>query len=183
MRALITSALLLLSPAAQLQGQTCGVTPRTTVADSGLGGLAIGAPLQTVQALCRVVRDTVQNNDDYVEMERVLYVDLGRDTVVVAIRDSRIDRIDILSSRFRTPDSLSVGMTLRQLLRKPGVTAAASEASIQADVPGHCGLGVELSGRGPSKEDPEYTNAELRRWPATITVTKLSIYGCRRGEC
>jgi len=176
-------AVVLLTAAANTQtnAQSCGVTARTMVTDSGIGALIIGTPVQVVRAQCRVLADTVVNNDDFVERERVLYVELGQDTVVVAVQNGRIDRIDIWKPVFRTTDSLFAGMSLRQLLRKRGVTAAASEASIQADVPGHCGLGVELSGAGPSKEEFVYTNADLRQWPASITVRKLWIYGCRRG--
>ena len=181
MRTLALTLLLAATGSSQSSGQDCGITLRSMVTDSGIGTLIIGTPVRVVQTECRVVRDTVVNNDDLVEMERVLYVDLGRDTVVVAVWNEKIDRIDIFRGVFRTPDSLFAGMPLRQLLRKRGVTAAASEASIQADVPGHCGLGVELSGGGPSKDEFEYTNDELRRWPPSITVRKLWIYRCRNG--
>jgi hypothetical protein len=182
MRALFSAIILLATFGRLATGQACGITVRTLVTDSGIGALRIGMPVALVRSQCRVVRDTIQTNDDYVESERVLYVDLGRDTVMAAVRDDRIDRIDIDGPVFHTADSLFAGMSLRRLLRKPGVTAAAGEASIQADVPGHCGLGVELSGAGPSKDEFEYTNDELRRWPPTIRVKKLWIYRCRMAE-
>ena len=182
MRALLSTIILFATFGRPGTSQACGIIDRTLITDSGIGALRIGMPVALVRSQCRVVRDTIQVNDDYVELERVLYVDLGRDTAMAAVRDDRIGRIDIDGPAFHTADSLFAGMSLRRLLRKRGVTAAASEASIQADVPGHCGLGVELTGAGPSKHELEYTNDELRRWPPTIRVKRLSIYECRKAE-
>lgn len=150
-----------------------------TVRDSGVAGLRLGMTVQAVRSACRVVRDTVQNNDDYVEDERVLVVVSGSDTIVAAVKDDLVARLDILTPGFRTADSLGVGSTLRRLLRLPRLQASVGEASIFAHAPAHCGVSFVLSrGEGNTEDTP--INAErLRHWSQDIHVVKMWVEGCR----
>jgi hypothetical protein len=163
--------------------RACGVGPTTFLTDSGIGKLRVGVSRAEIIRLCRVIRDTMVVNDDYVEMERVLVIDLGRDTVIAALgADTSISRIDVAHSRFRTRDGLRVGTSLRSLLNRWGLSAGIGEAAVQASVAAHCGLTLVLSGKGGGQQGDEFTRDQLAHWPRRIHVKRILVHGCRSGN-
>ena len=158
---------------------SCAVGPGTFISDSGVGKLRIGLTDAAVLRICHVIADTMITNDDYVEMERVLFVDMGCDTVIAALgADSTIDRIDVRSPVLRTRDGLRVGLRLRDLLRSRAATAGIGEASVFLHLPSHCGLAFTLSD-GEGVQGEEFTYDQIRRWNPDIRVTRIAIRGCR----
>jgi len=162
---------------------SCGIGPTTFLTDSGIGKLRVGVSRAEITRLCRVIRDTMVVNDDYAEMERVLVIDLGRDTVIAALGvDTTISRIDVAHSRFRTRDGLRVGTSLRSLLNRRGLLAGIGEAAVQASVAAHCGLTLVLSGKGGGQQGEEFTRDQLTKWPRGIYVKRILVHGCRSGN-
>ena len=143
----------------------------------------MGVSRAEITRLCRVIRDTMVVNDDYVEMERVLVIDLGSDTVIAALgADTSISRIDVAHSRFRTRDGLRVGTSLQSLLNRRGLSAGIGEATVQASVAAHCGLTLVLSGKGGGQQGDEFTRDQLAHWPRSIHVKRILVHGCRSGN-
>ncbi len=162
---------------------SCGVGPTTVLSDSGIGKLRVGVSRAEISRLCRVIKDTIVASDDYVEMERALVIDLGRDTVVAVWGlDSTINRIDVDRDRFRTRDGLHVGISLRSLMNRPGLSAGIGETSVWASVTAHCGITMVLSGTGEGAQGDEFTRDQLAKWPPSIYVTTIVIHGCRNGS-
>ena len=176
----LAGILLAAVPPVQAQvGRACAGGPSTFVTDSGVGGLRLGLSRADATRFCRVISDTMVPNDDYMEMEHVLVIDLGSDTVIAALGpDATISRIDILRPTFRTRDGLRVGMTLRQLLSRRGLAAGIGEATVQANVPEHCGLSLVLSEKGAGEQGDDLTSEQLAQWKPDIRVTKILIRGC-----
>ncbi len=180
MRIAAAVSLLLAFVAPDGRAQDCWPRQGAVVTDSGLGVLSIGLTVTEVKQRCRVLRDTLRNNWDYAEAQRALSVVVGADTVIAWAPSGTVSLIDISSPSLRTRESLGVGTRLRTLLRRRGVTGATGEASTYASLASHCGLAFVLSGGGRQEDGAEYTAAEMRTWPASITVTKVQIFGCRR---
>ena len=124
---------------------------------------------------------------DYAELQRVLVVNLGLDTVVVKgsvdPTDSdqtgqRIAAITITRPILQTADSLKVGMTLRELQRRRGLSGGVSEASTWLSVPNHCGIGLAISNSGPFEHGADMNARDLRRISDTTTIVRMVVNGC-----
>src|SRR5436190_4649979 len=176
----LATALVLLSPLAPpSQAHSCGVTPSVSVNDSGVGALRLGLTIAQVLARCAVVRDTTLPNWDFVEPERVLFVQLGSDTVQAALdTNGRVVRIYVDGRKLRTIDGLGVGTKLRALA-KPGATGAASEATFGVTLREHCGLRFAVAGVQGVEQGAELDDLSLRSLPPGPTVTRVEISGCR----
>jgi hypothetical protein len=150
------------------------------VTDSGVGALRLGLSVATVRERCIVYADTSLVNHDFVEMERVLLVRIGRDTIRAAVsHDGVIDRIDVDTPHLQTRDGVRVGRTLRSLLNRR-VTGGVSEATVGIALPGHCGLRFVLAGEPSDLEQGrDLAYQDLRRFPVTTRVARIQIVGCR----
>ena len=166
---------------------SCVVRTNTVVRDSSVGPLALGTLFKDVLSRCRVIRDTVVPNYDFAEVQRVLIVDLGLDTVTVGGSVSplnsdqtgqRIARIYVDRPILLTKDSLRVGMTLRELRRYRGLSGGVSEASTWLSVPGHCGIGLAISNSGPFEHGADMDSRALLRIADTTHVVRLEVSGC-----
>jgi hypothetical protein len=165
----------------------CTVRTRAVVSDSSVGPLVLGMTFSEVKSRCQVVRDTVLPDYDYAEVQRVLVVNIGLDTVAakgsVSPLDSdqtgqRIAAISITRPILRTSDWLRVGMTLRQLRRRRGLSGGVSEASTWLMVPNHCGIGLAISNSGPFEHGADLNARDLRRIADTTTVVLMRVDGC-----
>jgi hypothetical protein len=166
------------SSAAAQQPRRSGPVP--VISDSGVGQLRLGMSVEAVTARLVVLADTSLVNLDRVEMERVLLVRIGRDTVRAAITDEgRVDRIDIDTPHLQTRDGVRVGRSLRSLL-SPRVRGGVSEATVGITLPGHCGLSLLLSAAPDNLEQgQELAFADLRRFPSRTRVARIEINGCQ----
>ena len=113
----------------------CAVRKAAVVRDSSVGPIKLGMAFSDIKRSCKVIRDTVLPDYDYAELQRVLVIDLGLDTVLVKGSVSPLDSnqtnqrvvsITIAGPRLRTLDSLRVGMTLRELRRRRGLRGGVS---------------------------------------------------------
>jgi hypothetical protein len=164
-------------------GESCLAKSDAAITDSAVGLLRIGMPAKEVGQRCHVVRDTVTVNDDYVEVERALWVVVGMDTVRAWVPRDSITSIEVLSDGLSTQDSLRVGLTLAQLRGIKGLSAVSGEATTWINVPRHCGVGLVISGApGMDRADVPATEKEIRSWPDSIRVTGIEVSGCRDSD-
>ena len=171
--------LLVLALNSDLQAKPCGARPAITVTDSGIATLHIGFTVEQVRARCTVVKDTTLPNWDVVEVERVLFVVVGRDTVHAAIDNTgHVARLDVDSPNLRTVEGFGVGTSIRALA-KPGSRGGASEATFGVTLRGHCGLRFVFGGVSGLDQGAQLDARQLRTLGLKPRVTRIEIWPCR----
>jgi hypothetical protein len=152
---------------------------RAAITDSAVGALHLGMTAAEVRTRCRVLRDTIMLNGDYVENQRAMLVLVGADTVRAWLPEDSINEIDVLGDRLQTEDSLHVRMMLRDLRAIRGLTAVSGEASTWLQVPRHCGIGLVVANApGMGEDGGEANEAAVRSWPDTIKVRAIRVSRC-----
>jgi hypothetical protein len=151
---------------------SCGVIGVPPLTGEGIGDLRIGATVSSVKRKCRVLRDTVVLASEGMK-ERVLYVDLRRDTVRAYVNDDKIWRVHLNGSLFRTADSLGVGTTVGTVRDRPGLEAITGEGFTFFTIPEHCGISFRLGGIAPG--------TKLSRIPNSTRVVEVLMFGCKVG--
>ena len=171
--------LLVLALNSALQAKPCGARQLSLVSDSGIATLQIGLTVEQVRARCTVVKDTTLPNWDFVEVERVLFIVVGRDTVHAAIDNTgHVARLDVDSPHLRTAEGFGVGTSIRALA-KPGSTGGASEATFGVTLRGHCGLRFIIGGVSGLDQGTELNARQLRSLGLRPRVTRIEIWPCR----
>ena len=145
---------------------------------TGLGALRIGATVDSVQRVCAVVRDTTEIRAEGIP-SRILSIAVGVDTVEAEIVSGRIWRIALHRARFRTADSLGVGVPIGRLLSLRGIHGMTGEGALYLASPTHCGLSFRITDPGLDSLPSDWTTAALKRLPATSVVTEVLIVGCQ----
>lgn len=144
---------------------------------AGLGALRIGATLDSVRRSCRVVRDTTEMRGEGLPV-RILSVVIMGDTIEAEVDSGRIWRIAVRSARFRTADSLGVGVPIGRLLAIPGIRGFTGEGTLYLVSPRHCGLSFRVT--DPKRAlRADWTLSLLQRLPSTSVVTQVLILGCK----
>lgn len=144
---------------------------------SGVGALRIGVTVDSLRRVCRVVRDTTELRAEGLPT-RVVAVASRGDTLEVEIDSGRVWRIAMTGPRFRTADSLGVGVPIARLLDIPGVRGLTGEGALYLVSPAHCGLSFRATDpKGALRAD--WTLPLLRGLPATSVVTSVLILGCK----
>lgn len=162
--------------------QTCGVDGKTTLSGAGVGDLQIGRTVADVRRLCTVLRDTTILGGEALP-ERVLQVLTSRDTLDATLQDERVWRIEVDRPSLRTTDSLGVGAKLADLLKALGATGAEGEGVLYVMLPLHCGLSFRLRTELAANQHREHWTAnDLRRLPASSTVSQVLVSGCQSAK-
>ena len=163
----------------QAPGTGCSGSSRTIVTDSTVGPIRLGDTIRGVRGRCRIVRDTVQPNSDFVEPERVLSISVGGDTVQAVVDTAGVvTRIYVDAPRFRTADGLGVGTKLRTLAAR-GASGGQAESTFGVSLPRHCGLRFVIAGMQGVQQGDELDATHLRQQPTTASVKRIEIVGCR----
>ncbi len=152
--------------------RTCGVESATNLSGSGIGALRIGASVDAVRALCRVLRDTIALGLEALP-QRTLLVDLGADSVTAEVDENRIWRLEIVHSVFRTADSLGVGSLVGALRTRQGVQVATGENDVFLTLADACGLSFRLVGI------EAMTPPRLTAIADSVRVEEVLVVGCR----
>lgn len=145
---------------------------------TGVGALRIGATVDSVRRACAVVRDTTEIRAEGMPA-RILTVAFGADTVEAEVVDGHVWRITLSRARFRTADSLGVGVPIGRLLSLPGIHGMTGEGALYLASPVHCGLSFRITDPVLDSPPAEWTTAVLERLPATSVVTAVLIFGCQ----
>jgi hypothetical protein len=143
---------------------------------TGIGELRIGMTVDALQRSCPVVRDTIELRAEGTPA-RIVAVAAQGDTVEAEVEAGRVWRITITSPRFRTADSIGVGVSLDRLLALPGIQGLTGEGTLYLMSPARCGVSFRVTDPG-ERLRAEWTLPQLRRLPATTTVTRILIVGC-----
>lgn len=144
----------------------------------GIGDLSIGKTVGDVRSECGVVHDTTRLASEG-QLARILTVAV-RDLVEAEVVDGKVWRIEVVSARFRTPDSLGVGTPLSRLLELRNVRGITGEGQLFVVSPGHCGLSFRLSNNGSGARSQNWDRAALSRLPSATVVDKVLIVGCEK---
>lgn len=121
---------------------SCGVDARTALSGDGIGSLRVGAPVEDVARSCRILRDTTVLGTEG-QRERIILVDVGRDSIAAVVSADRIWRVHVQSPAFRTSDSLGVGTPVGAFRRR-GPQILIGEGNVFLRLPSHCGLSFRL---------------------------------------
>lgn len=165
--------------------QESAALPKTTTTScagpffdgDGIGALRIGATVDSVRRSCRVVRDTTEMRAEGLPV-RILAVAALGDTVEAEVDSGRVWRIAVTSARFRTTDSLGVGVPIGRLLAVPGIRGLTGEGTLYLVSPTHCGLSFRVT--NPQRAlRADWTLPLLKRLPATSVVTQVLVLGCK----
>jgi len=150
----------------------CGLGREPLLTGNGIGDLRIGATAEHVHKQCDVISDTTLQFGAEGMPERRIAVRLGPDTVEGTVVSDKVWRLEVLSPRFRTEDSLGVGSTAGQIRQQAVQYLGYGEGGPFVSLPKHCGLSFELAG----------VKGFARSWnqvPNTATVRKVLVLGCR----
>jgi hypothetical protein len=110
----------------------------------GVGVVRIGLPVDSLRALCPVVRDTTELRDEGMSAH-VIDVGIGAESVEAEIVDGRVWRIAVRSAGLRTSDSLGVGTSRAKVLALPGAHEISGEGRTYVVSPARCGLSFRVA--------------------------------------
>ena len=142
-----------LTDSGPVQAPICGVSRSTKLTDQGVGDLQIGRPVSEVKRLCNVVSDFNRSSPDG-QNQRVVTiqtidlhpgVDPGSEIIVAQVANDRISRIEILTARFTTSDSLGVDTPLTRIAHMRGAQFAPGEDGVYGFASEHCGLSFRFA--------------------------------------
>lgn len=150
-----------------------------TITGDGIGPIRIGAKVDSIKKMCGVLRDTTQLGGEGM-MERRVTIALPAGQLYAEIVDGRVWRLDIRSAGFRTTDSLGVGSSLAELLRRKEPKPAAGEGIVVVMLGDHCGMSFVLAGGFESGVFRKWTGDELAKLPASMKVERVLVFGCPR---
>lgn len=161
-------------------GAAAGVSPGTDcaathVTGDSVGPLRIGGTVAQVRARCPMARDTTVPGPEGQPSHRIAVV-MGGERVEGEVRNDRVWRVPVTSTRLRTADGLGVGTPLARLLELRDVRPAMGEG-LYVLSPAHCGLSFQLRNPGGSLP-PATTVEQLRGLPATTVVSRVLVTGC-----
>lgn len=135
--------------------------------------MRIGATEASVRERCVVVADTSLTLEGTAQL--AILVEVGSDTVLAEIVESRVWRIRVRSAGLRTADSVGVGTPARQLLAAPDAAVIWGEGDHFIVSPAYCGLSFQLAGL-PPRASP-WTTAEVRELPESVRVGQVLVVG------
>lgn len=142
----------------------------------GIGDLTIGKTVEAVRSECGVVRDTTRLATEG-QLARIITVS-APDLVNAEVVDGKVWRIEVVSPRFRTADSLGVGTPLSRLLHLRNARGITGEGQLFVVSPEHCGLSFRLSDNGSRSRSQNWDRATLSRLPSGTVVDKVLVFGC-----
>lgn len=149
-----------------------------TLRGEGIGKLEIGADIDSVNAYCRVVTDTLRPGSEGM-MERSITVAFPPTSVDATVVDGIVWRLAVESPDFRTPDGLGVGSKLPELLRLDRPKGMVGEGILVVVSPAHCGLSFVLTGGIPPLNLQNLDKNELSKLPRSTRVEKVFVVGCQ----
>ena len=144
------------------------------MSEDGLGLLRIGTTLDAIRGGCAIISERVTDSTGEAR------IDLGRDTAVVSLNKSAIQRITLTHQAYRTSDSLGVGTHISTLLRLRDATAITDRERLYAISPAYCGLRFMLLDPAPKSAASRTGRTALRRLSGETRTRELEIVGCAR---
>jgi hypothetical protein len=166
------------SPSARAPAAAARETP--TITGEGIGLVRIGLPKDSLAAVARVVRDTIETDIEGNPQE-VASVVIEGDTVRVEVSEGRVWRIRVAAPGLATADGVRVGAPVARLVTSGAVSGAAGEGKVYLLDPSRCGLSFGLSREAPLARAP-LDSAALLRLPPSTHVDQILAVGCSRPD-
>ena len=148
------------------------------IRNQSIGRLRIGMSIDSLKKQCLVVLDTILHGLEGMA-ERRATVAFPPNTVEAEIVDDRVWRIDVESPAFRTADSLGVGSSVADLLRRDNPDGGTGEGPFWLISRKHCGLSYQLSGALPAGPNRRWDRKALATLAAR-DVAKVIVWSCAR---
>ena len=161
-------------PAAPL---ACGVSSKTQLMDDGIGDLKPGRPVSEVKKLCDVFGDAMQQGAEG-QMERVLSVRVGSETIAATVVDDKVWRLDVRTPAFLTADSLGVDVPLHRIAKSRGAQFAPGEDGVYGFVAAHCGMSFRFSLPLRPPAGGQWTATSIDKDHGDATVDRALIRKC-----
>lgn len=146
---------------------------------NGVGKVRIGMSVDSLKQQCHVVIDRVTRGIEGTD-ERRLTVAFPPDFIEAEIVDGRVWRLDVESPAFRTPDSVGVGSSVAELLRRDDPDGGVGEGAFYLISRKHCGLSYRLSGGLHVGATRRWDRKALSTLPASLEVSKVLVWDCKR---
>lgn len=162
-------------PAPVIAGQNCG---DKVIRDQSIGKLRIGMNVDSLKRQCHVTIDTLQPGPEGMAERRVT-VAFPPERLDAEIVEGRVWRIDVESPAFRTADSLGVGSSVADVLRRDEPNGGTGEGAFFLISKKHCGLSYQLSGGIPAGANRRWDKEALSTLPASMEVNKILVWDCR----
>ncbi len=158
---------------------TCGVLSSTGLSNDGIGDLLVGKSVDETKRLCDVASDSPQRDAEG-QMQRTLVVQLGGETILAAIVDNKVWRLDVRTPRFVTKDSLGVDTPLRRIAHMRGAQFAPGEDGVYGFVADHCGLSFRFSLPVRPPAGGQWTVAAIDKDHGDAAVDRVLVRKCGR---
>jgi hypothetical protein len=149
----------------------CWISSDPVIAGEGIGDLRVGASVDEVRRLCRVISDTTIASDSEGMQQRWLLVQVAGDTVRAAVNENHVSRIESNSASVKTADSLGTG-TAAAVLRERSGKLLVGDRGVFATLPTHCGLSFQLA------NVPVSAGKSWRSVPDSARVGTVLAIGC-----
>ncbi len=151
----------------------------------GVGGIELGQLLAQAARSCGPVR--VQSGMVSPSLKfatRAIWLITGKDSLrVLADRTGKIVEVDALTPGFVSPDSIRVGATLAEVMRRRPAAAQDGGLEILQDqlvvTDGPCGGVLPVLADNRSGQLIGLTRDEIARVPSTLKVKRLAVISCR----
>ena len=156
----------------------------SAVSERGVAGIELGQPTAPLKSACLAARiQEGRVSPSLTETWQALWLLAGNDTVrVLGSANGQVVELDALTPGFVAPDSVRVGNTLQQVLRRrPNAARAGAVQILQNQLavgtrPG-CGALAILSDDMQGQQI-SLTPEEVSRLPAGLRVKRLAVIRC-----
>ena len=170
---------LLLLPCLLVAVPLLAQAPRRGCSDSMIqfdrvGIVRNGMPLDSVRTLCRVVRDTTEENEG--EDQQVVYALVGGDTLRIEVDRDTVWRLSVRRPGFATRDSIHVGTPVSRFIVGRHLTIGIGEGKVYVFDARHRGNSFGLSHEAYDRV-PKLTAAGLARLPRTTVIDEILVTG------
>lgn len=150
----------------------------------GIAGVELGQPIQALVQSCLTARvSSGLISPTLTEARQAVWVVDGKDTLrALAAADGKVVEVDALTPGFASQDSLHVGSSLQEVLRRRPNAAHSGAVQIRqnqltvGEKPG-CGLLAVLSDAMQGQQI-ELSPTEVSRLPGSLRVKRLAVVRC-----
>lgn len=157
---------------------SCGIDNVRTIAERGVGQLAIGNSVDSVKRHCTILSDSEVQDAEAIPRRQLLVL-AGSDSLVVTVDGDRISSITIRGPTLRTSDSLGVGSSISRVLTSGTASGFVGEDELFVMTSEHCGMSF-LTDYKPREVDARrrWTDKDLMQVPTQTKIVAVQVFGC-----
>jgi hypothetical protein len=164
---------------ARVAALDCGSAGLPVMTDEGIGDLEVGRSVDELRATCEVISDANEQGSEGGQ-ERVVVFRVDGQAVRTIVADEKIYRIEVLSPRVLTTDSLGVDTPLRTIATRPDARFLPGEDGVYGFLGEHCAMSFRFSVPLRPPRGSDWTAAAINAAHGDAAVDKVLITRCRR---